>query len=92
MLYAGPGALERAQLAEKILRARLEQLEARVDDLRFDYIGMNAVHREATPAPGGAPPYEVALRVAARARERAEIDKLATAVAPMAVSGPTGTG
>lgn len=92
MLFAGPGALDRAQLAETILRARLRQADLRAEELRFDLIGVNAVHREATPPLGGEPPYEVALRVAARTRERFEIDKLSVAVAPMAVTGPAATG
>ena len=91
MLYAGPGALDRARLAEQVLRSRLAQLDTKVDDLRFDYIGINAVHREASPSPV-IEPYEVGLRVAAKSRDRSEIEKIATAVAPMAVSGPAGTG
>jgi hypothetical protein len=92
MLYAGPGAIERARLAESILRSRLDQLNLQADDLRFDYIGINAIHREATPPDRASDPYEVALRVAARAKDRDEIEKLSTAVAPMAVSGPVATG
>jgi hypothetical protein len=91
VLYAGPGALARAQLAEDILRTRLQQLELHADDLRFDYVGVNAVHREATPALDYEP-YEVALRIAVRAATRREVEKVSAAVAPMAVSGPTGTG
>ena len=91
VLYAGPGALDRARLAEDVLRARLERLELDADALRFDYVGLNAVHREASP-PAAHEPHEVALRVAVRAATRAEVAKLADAVAPMAVSGPIGTG
>jgi hypothetical protein len=91
VLYAGPGALDRARLAEEILRNRLTQLELHADDLRFDYVGVNAVHREASPALEYEP-YEVALRVAVRAATRQEVEKVSAAVAPMAVSGPTGTG
>jgi hypothetical protein len=91
MLYAGPGAADRARLAEQIVRERLDQLNLAADAVRFDYVGVNSIHREATP-PSTAEPYEVALRVAVRARSREEIAKLGLAVAPMAVSGPAGTG
>lgn len=91
MVYAGPGALDRARLAETVVRERLERMELLADDLRFDYVGLDAVHREATP-PGAPVPYEVAVRVAARTGERRDAEKLAAAVAPMAVAGPAGTG
>ena len=91
MVYAGPGALDRARLAEEVVRTRLATMDIDADDLRCDYVGVNAVHREASP-PLAHEPYEVALRVAVKARERTEVEKLATAVAPMAVAGPAGTG
>jgi hypothetical protein len=91
MLFAGPGALERAKVAEDVVTERLEQLDFRADALRCDYVGVNAVHREATP-PSQGDSYEVALRIAARAESADEIRKLGDAVAPMAVSGPTGIG
>jgi Acyclic terpene utilisation family protein AtuA len=89
--YAGPGALERARLAERILRARLAEAEADADELRIDFVGLNAVHGEATPEPA-APPYEVAVRVAARARCRAEVEKVVREVDAIAVGGPAATG
>ena len=89
--YAGPGALERARLAERILRARLAEAEADADELRIDFVGLNAVHGEASPEPA-APPYEVAVRVAARARCRAEVEKVVREVDAIAVGGPAATG
>ncbi len=91
MAFAGPGALARAELAKEILESRLQRANLQADQIRFDYVGINAVHREATPGP---PPelYEYILRIAVRASSREEASKLQLEVDPMAVSGPAATG
>lgn len=91
VLYAGPGALTRADLAERILTERLEREGATGAGLRIDRIGVDAVHREATPHPRGEP-YEVVLRLAMRGATHADVDRLRREVDPMAATGPSGTG
>lgn len=89
--YAGPGALRRAQLAKKILEERFKIVKLEAEEIRIDFLGLNAVHGAATPA--WAPePYEVAVRVAARTRSRAEAVKVGREVDGMAVSGIAHTG
>lgn len=89
--YAGPGALRRAQLAKRILEERLRIVKLDAEDVRIDFLGLNAVHGAATPA--DAPePYEVAVRVAARTRSREEAVKVGREVDGMAVSGIAHTG
>lgn len=89
--YAGPGALARAQLARTILEHRLAEVGLVADELRIDLLGVNAIHGAATP-PAAAEPYEVAVRVAARAGSREEAGKVAREVDGMAVSGVGMTG
>ncbi len=89
--YAGPGALRRAQLAKTILEERFRVVNLKADDLRIDFLGLNAIHGEATPA--DAPePYEVAVRVAARCKTREEALKVGREIDGMAVSGVGMTG
>ncbi|NIF84864.1 DUF1446 domain-containing protein [Comamonas sp. Tr-654] len=89
--YAGPGALRRAQLARRILEERLRIVKLDAEEVRIDFLGLNAVHGAATPA--NAPePYEVAVRVAARTRSREEAVKVGREVDGMAVSGIAHTG
>ncbi len=89
--YAGPGALRRARLAKRILEERFRIVDLRADDLRIDFIGLNAIHGEASPA--DAPePYEVAVRVAARTATREEALKVGREIDGMAVSGVAMTG
>ena len=88
---AGPGALRRAQLAKKILEERFKIVKLEAEEIRIDFLGLNAVHGAATPA--WAPePYEVAVRVAARTRSRSEAAKVGREVDGMAVSGIAHTG
>ncbi len=89
--YAGPGALRRAQLARRILQERFRIVKLDAEEVRIDFLGLNAVHGAATPA--DAPePYEVAVRVAARTRTRQEAAKVGREVDGMAVSGIAHTG
>jgi hypothetical protein len=89
--YAGPGALRRAELAKKILTERFRIVGLEAEDLRIDFLGLNAIHGAATPA--DAPePYEIAVRVAARTRTREQANKVGREVDGMAVSGIGHTG
>ncbi|WP_100812319.1 acyclic terpene utilization AtuA family protein [Microbacterium sp. BR1] len=91
MSFAGPGAYERAELAKDIVRTRLAREGVDLARVRFDYIGLNSVHREATPE---VQPdlYEYIVRIAISSPDRSEVDKLRYEVDPMATSGPAATG
>jgi acyclic terpene utilization AtuA family protein len=91
VLFAGPGAMERAKLTEDILRARFRKVALDAEEIRMDYVGLNAVHRESSPAPES-PPYEVVLRVTVKTRAREEAEKLRVEIDPLAVNGAYGTG
>jgi hypothetical protein len=89
--YAGPGALRRAQLAKKVLEERFRIVKLDAEEVRIDFLGLNAIHGAMTPA--NAPePYEIAVRVAARTRTREEAIKVGREVDGMAVSGIGMTG
>ena len=89
--YAGPGALRRAELAKKILTERFRIVGLEAEDIRIDFLGLNAIHGAATPT--HAPePYEIAVRVAARTRTREQAIKVGREVDGMAVSGIGHTG
>jgi hypothetical protein len=89
--YAGPGALRRAKLAARVLEERFKIVGLKAEDVRIDFLGLNAIHGAATPA--DAPePYEIAVRVAARTKTREEAVKVGREVDGMAVSGIAHTG
>ena len=89
--YAGRGAMRRAKLARQILEERFKSVELDAEELRIDFLGLNAIHGAMTPS--DAPePYEVGVRVAARTRTREEANKIGREVDGMAVSGVGMTG
>ena len=68
--YAGANASARARLAGEVVRERLQDM---FTDMRIDYIGSTSLHGKSYD--DAARPYEIRLRVAARAptRERAAL-------------------
>jgi Acyclic terpene utilisation family protein AtuA len=89
--YAGPGALRRAQLAKKILEERFKIVNLQAEEIRIDFLGLNAIHGAMSPSQQPEP-YEIAVRVAARTKTREEAIKVGREVDGMAVSGVGMTG
>ncbi len=89
--YAGPGALRRAELAKRILAERFRIVGLQAEEIRIDFVGMNAIHGPASPRVE-VEPYEIAVRVAARTKTREEAAKVGREVDGMAVSGVGMTG
>jgi hypothetical protein len=87
IVYAGLGCLERAKLAEKVVRERLKIGGVNLQELRVDYLGMNALHADASIAPKETP-YEVCLRFAGRSRDKRDAVKLANEVETLVGKGP----
>jgi hypothetical protein len=89
--YAGSGAFRRARLAIAVARDRLERSGIAPGDLRCDLIGVSALHGEAMSAAVGEP-YEVRVRVAARAPSREAAERIGEEVETLYTNGPAGGG
>lgn len=87
--YAGPGALARAELARDILAERLKRKIS--GELRFDLIGVNAIHGQQISKRQGEP-YEVRLRAAGRAENAAMAALIPREVEALYTNGPAGGG
>jgi hypothetical protein len=81
--YAGPGALQRAELARQILDKRLAHIGA--DDLRIDLIGLSSMHGPPGDWPAA---YEVRLRAAARFSREIDAKRLTREVESLYLNGP----
>ncbi|MEO7218764.1 MAG: acyclic terpene utilization AtuA family protein [Gemmatimonadaceae bacterium] len=87
LVYSWPDALEKAQAADRILRARLDRLGLRFDEILTEFVGISATHGDLAGAPNPNAP-EVQLRVGVRADERAPIERFAREIAPLVLNGP----
>ena len=87
LVYAWPDAYRKARAADRIIRARLERLDLRFEEILTEYVGVNATHGPlAGPASPDAP--EVQLRIGVRARERAPVERFTRELAPLILNGP----
>jgi hypothetical protein len=91
LVYSWPQALEKAQAADRIVRARLEQLGLRFDEVFTEFFGVNACHGPA--APPMPDPAEVQIRMGVRGQDRKAVDRFTRELIPLVLNGPpTGTG
>ncbi|MBA2732968.1 MAG: DUF1446 domain-containing protein [Acidobacteria bacterium] len=89
LVYSWPDAYEKAQAADKILRARLERLGLRFDQILTEFVGANATHGllAGEPSPDLA---EVQLRVGVRGDDRQAVERFTKEIAPLILTGPPG--
>jgi len=87
LVYAWPEAVDKATRADAILRARLERLGLKFDEVLTELIGANATHGRLAgkPNPDLA---EVQLRVGVRAADRAPGERFSREIAPLILNGP----
>lgn len=85
--YAGSAAYERAQLAGNTIQRRLQHI---FSDIRVDVIGVQSMHK--TTFDNSAIPYEVRLRVAAKAQTAEDAALIGEEVEALYTNGPAGGG
>jgi hypothetical protein len=86
-VYSWPDALEKAQSADRILRARLERLGLRFNQVLTEFVGVSATHGRLTGDSGANAP-EVQLRVGVRGDDRAMVERFTREIAPLVLNGP----
>lgn len=87
LTYSAPEALVRAQHGDKILRQRLEQLGLQFDEIRTEFVGMNACHG---PLAKAIEPNEVMMRIGVRSRDYKSVERFGKEIAPLILTGPPG--
>src|SRR3954468_2351785 len=87
LVYAWPDAYAKAQAADKILRARLERLGLRFDQILTEFVGANATHGALAGEPDAEAP-EVQLRIGVRGEDRKSIERFTKEIAPLILTGP----
>ena len=87
LVYAWPDAYAKARAADRILRARLDRLGLKFEQVLTEFVGVNATHG---PLAGEPPPDlpEVQLRVGVRGGDRAAVERFTKEIAPLILTGP----
>ena len=87
LTYSWPDAYDKAKAADRVLRARLQNLGLEFEQILTEYVGVDATHGRLAgpPAPDLA---EVELRVGVRARTREPVDRFTREIAPLVLTGP----
>jgi hypothetical protein len=86
-VYVWPDALEKAQLADRVLRERLDRLGLKLDHVLTEFVGASATHGPLVPG-GGSDSPEVQLRIGVRSHDRASVDRFTRELAPLILNGP----
>jgi hypothetical protein len=86
LVYAWPDALDKAQLADRILRDRLERLGLEFEHTLAEFVGASATHGALAGDQRNAP--EVQLRFGVRGTDRAAVERFTREIAPLVLNGP----
>ena len=89
LVYSWPDAYAKAKAADKILRARLDNLGLKFDQVLTEFVGANATHGPLAGTPDSEAP-EVQLRVGVRGSDRTSIERFTKEIAPLILTGPPG--
>ncbi len=87
LVYAWPDAYDKAQAADKVLRARLDRLGLKFDQILTEYVGANATHGHLAGEPSR-DIAEVQLRVGVRGEDRRAVERFTKEIAPLILTGP----
>src|SRR5205809_1881182 len=74
LVYSWREAYDKAQAADRILRARLDRLGLKFDEILTEFVGANATHGPLAGQPSADLP-EVQLRVGVRSENRATVER-----------------
>jgi hypothetical protein len=87
LTYAWPEAIDKARAADAILRARLDRLGLRFDEVLTEYVGYNACHGPLSEAVNP-DPQEVMMRIGVRGPDFRAVERFGKEIAPLILTGP----
>lgn len=88
LVYSRPDALEKARVADRIVRARLAQIGLQFEAVHTEFLGANACHGPLAPQLAEHP--EVQLRIGVRGQDQKAVDRFTRELVPLVLNGPPG--
>lgn len=89
--YAGSGAKERAGMALEIIKKRMEMWRDKIEEEKYDIIGVNSLHGDIVSAENGYLP-ECRIRAAVRTKDKETAEMVGKEVEALYTNGPAGGG
>lgn len=86
LVYGWPDAMEKAQLADRVLRERLKNLGLKFDHVLTEFVGASSTHGALAGDVSGVP--EVQLRFGVRGPDKAAVERFTREIAPLVLNGP----
>jgi len=86
LVYSWPDAMEKAELADRVLRERLDRLGLKFDQVLSEFVGATATHGPLAGDGRDAP--EVQYRIGVRGGDRAAVERFTREIAPLVLNGP----
>jgi hypothetical protein len=86
LVYGWPDALEKAKVADRVLRERLKNLGLNFDQVMTEFVGVSSTHGPLVGDVGDVP--EVQLRIGVRGPDRAAVERFTREIAPLVLNGP----
>jgi hypothetical protein len=86
LVYGWPDALEKAKVADRVLRERLKNLGLAFDHVMTEFVGVSSTHGRLVGEPGDVP--EVQLRIGVRGPDKAAVERFTREIAPLVLNGP----
>ena len=90
--FAWPDAYEKAQYAADILMKKMKRKGMQYEDIRIDYVGLNALHLDVAEIDDDLirRMNEVVLRIAIRTKEKKDAQMIIPEISPLQLNGPPG--
>jgi hypothetical protein len=88
LVYSWPDALEKAEVANRILRERLERLGLKFEQILTEFVGANATHGPLAGPDSGRNAPEVQFRIGVRDADKKKVERFTREIAPLVLTGP----
>jgi hypothetical protein len=88
LVYAWPDALEKAQLADRVLRERLDRLGLKFEQVLSEFVGASATHGPLAGPDAGKHAPEVQYRIGVRDADKKKVERFTREIVPLVLNGP----
>ena len=88
LVYAWPDALEKAQLADNVLRERLDRLGLKFENVLSEFVGANATHGPLAGPDAGRDAPEIQYRIGVRGPDKKAVERFSREIVPLVLNGP----